>query len=63
MLDAFSEALLDILYGGKSSLPSGVRVGVMTFDKSIHFYNLNVRVSFRVTKYNIYSSLLWSKLK
>jgi protein transport protein SEC24 len=31
----------DFLYSGQSSLPEGARVAIMTYDKAIHFYNLN----------------------
>jgi protein transport protein SEC24 len=35
------EAIRATLYGENSLFPPGAKVGIMTFDRSIHFYNLN----------------------
>jgi hypothetical protein len=35
-------AIKDLLYGGGQSLPAKCKVGIITFDKSVHFYNLKV---------------------
>jgi protein transport protein SEC24 len=51
-LDAFCEGIMSALYGGenekseddadkKPRLPPGAKVGIVTFDKEIHFYNLS----------------------
>lgn len=53
-LEAFCEGIIGALYGGgeqnedddgeqpKGRLPPGSKVGFVTFDKDIHFYNVNV---------------------
>lgn len=51
-LEAFCEGILSALYGGEEQLeedgspkrriPEGAKVGFVTFDKDIHFYNMNV---------------------
>jgi protein transport protein SEC24 len=51
-LEAFCEGIMSALYGGddtpgedgetKRMIPEGSKVGFMTFDKDIHFYNMNV---------------------
>jgi protein transport protein SEC24 len=52
-LDGFCEGIMNALYGGSSDsedsengeadkrIPKGVRVGIVTFDKQMHFYNLS----------------------
>jgi protein transport protein SEC24 len=50
-LEAFCEGIVAALYGGDQSLeedgrskrriPEGSKVGFVTFDKDIHFYNMN----------------------
>jgi protein transport protein SEC24 len=52
-LEAFCEGILSALYGGEDqeakdegeesarSIPKGAKVGFVTFDKDIHFYNVN----------------------
>ncbi|KAF2012180.1 Sec23/Sec24 family protein-like protein [Aaosphaeria arxii CBS 175.79] len=49
-LDGFCAGIIDALYGDgetegeegtKSKIPPGAKVGIVTFDKDIHFYNLN----------------------
>jgi len=53
-LEAFCEGIMAALYGGDDSpleegveiqrrIPAGSKVGFVTFDKEIHFYNMNVR--------------------
>ncbi len=53
-LEAFCEGIMAALYGGeglndeadgslKRSIPKGAKVGFVTFDKDIYFYNVNVR--------------------
>jgi protein transport protein SEC24 len=54
-LEAFCEGIMAALYGGdesdsteanseiKRKIPPGAKVGFVTFDKDIHFYNINVR--------------------
>lgn len=51
-LEAFCEGIMAALYGGDESvgegeqpkrrIPEGSKVGFVTFDKDIHFYNMNV---------------------
>jgi len=56
-LEAFCEGIIAALYGGddqpdegdgelnggnKRRVPPGAKVGFVTFDKDIHFYNVNV---------------------
>lgn len=52
-LEAFCEGIIAALYGGeddvpaedgqsKRRIPEGAKVGFVTFDKDIHFYNMNV---------------------
>jgi protein transport protein SEC24 len=51
-LEAFCEGVMAALYGGDDSpagdgqikprIPEGAKVGFVTFDKDIHFYNMNV---------------------
>jgi protein transport protein SEC24 len=63
-LEAFCEGIMSSLYGVNAQAPSegqqtdpnahraippGARVGFMTYDKDIHFYNVNVRVRMLVT--------------
>lgn len=56
-LEAFCEGIMAALYGdeartegGESQrrIPEGAKVGFVTFDKDIHFYNINVGLHFRV---------------
>jgi protein transport protein SEC24 len=77
-LEAFCEGIMSSLYGGVAApsedeqadpnagrtIPPGAKVGFMTFDKEIHFYNVNVRMLhiFKFEQTNIFSHLL-SKLK
>ena len=54
-LEAFCEGIMQALYGGDDSseederskrrIPEGSKVGFVTFDKDIHFYNMNVGCS------------------
>ena len=41
MLSTFTSSLKHFLYSGASNLPSGSKIGILTFDRSIHFYNLH----------------------
>ena len=48
-LEAFCEGIMAALYGNDRSeggeqrrIPEGAKVGFVTFDKDIHFYNMNV---------------------
>lgn len=54
-LEAFCEGVLSALYGGeepaegeevKRRIPPGSKVGFITYDKDIHFYNCNVSCTF-----------------
>ncbi|CAG8524509.1 10789_t:CDS:10 [Ambispora leptoticha] len=40
MLVKCVEAIQDILYNTPNSIPQGGKIGIITFDKDIHFYNL-----------------------
>ncbi|RKO83219.1 Sec23/Sec24 trunk domain-containing protein, partial [Blyttiomyces helicus] len=40
MLARCVQAIKELLYSGEKGLPVGARVGIMTYDKSVHFYNL-----------------------
>ncbi|KAF2664471.1 Sec23/Sec24 family protein [Microthyrium microscopicum] len=47
-LTAFSDGIMNALYGGtsdgddeKTSLPKGAKVGIVTYDKAMHFYNIS----------------------
>jgi protein transport protein SEC24 len=56
-LEAFCGGVMSALYGGdenptedgqiKRRIPEGAKVGFVTFDKDIHFYNMNVGTSIR----------------
>lgn len=60
-LEAFCEGVMAALYGGdetaaedgetKRRIPEGARVGFVTFDKDIHFYNMNASIS---NAYNLF---------
>lgn len=41
MLQTWASALKHFLYSGQYTLPEGARVGIITFDRAIHFYNLS----------------------
>lgn len=49
-METFCDGILNALYGGeaddegesKPRLPEGAKVGFLTYDKDIHFYNMNV---------------------
>jgi protein transport protein SEC24 len=45
-LEALCQAILHALYAedGTSNVPKGVKVGIVTFDREIHFYNLTSRL-------------------
>ncbi|PHH91154.1 hypothetical protein CDD83_1488 [Cordyceps sp. RAO-2017] len=54
-METFCDGILNALYGGdgqgdddngepKRKIPEGARVGFMTYDKDIHFYNMNPRL-------------------
>jgi protein transport protein SEC24 len=40
MIATFASSLKHFLYSGQFQLPAGARVGIVTFDRSVHFYNL-----------------------
>ncbi|KAJ3044187.1 COPII coat Sec23p-Sfb3p heterodimer component [Rhizophlyctis rosea] len=40
MLAKCAQGIWELLYSGEKGLPEGTRVGFLTFDKAIHFYNL-----------------------
>jgi protein transport protein SEC24 len=53
-LHGFCEGVMNALYGGSdnvdgsqatSRIPKGAKVGIMTFDKEMHFYNLSPRLT------------------
>lgn len=75
-LEGFCEGILAALYGGGDqapangegeprNIPAGSKVGFVTFDKDIHFYNCNVRQDtlFAVDFVNIRISQPLSKLR
>ena len=41
VLDAFCEVLKGVLFS-EAAFPKGTRVGIVTFDTAVHFYNLSV---------------------
>lgn len=43
MLESFCTALQSTLFT-EAAFPKGIRVAIMTFDKTVHFYNLSVQV-------------------
>lgn len=52
-VESFCDGILAALYGGeaedengeqKRKIPEGAKVGFVTYDKDIHFYNINVRL-------------------
>jgi protein transport protein SEC24 len=49
MVATFASALKYFLYSGNFQLPKGAKVGIVTFDRSLQFYNLNV-ISINVAK-------------
>ena len=51
----YTDAIRSALYGDKGGLPPGAKVAIITFDRSIHFYNLKVFSS--LGKCNIKASL------
>lgn len=40
--EAAADAIRSALYGEKGGLPEGAKVAIITFDRSVHFYNLKV---------------------
>ena len=40
-----ADAIRSALYGDKGGLPEGAKVAIITFDRSVHFYNLKVFAS------------------
>lgn len=43
---ATADGIWDVLYGsGQNSLPDGVKIGIMSFDRACHFYNLSPEVT------------------
>jgi protein transport protein SEC24 len=42
MVSTFASAIKHFLYSGQFEIPDGARVGFMTYDRSIHFYNMKV---------------------
>lgn len=45
--EAAADAIRKALYGEKGGLPQGAKIAIVTFDRSVHFYNLNVLVFLR----------------
>ncbi|KAJ3013003.1 COPII coat Sec23p-Sfb3p heterodimer component [Thoreauomyces humboldtii] len=41
LLKRVVEAIRELLYNGVKTIPPNTRVGIITFDKSVHFYNLS----------------------
>jgi protein transport protein SEC24 len=37
-----ADAIRSALYGENGGLPNGAKVAIVTFDRTVHFYNLNV---------------------
>lgn len=58
-LQSVCSILLDVLYGGTAidgstfepCFPQGCRVGILTFDQTLHFYNLSVRITRQSTEF------------
>lgn len=55
-VEAFCDGILAALYGGedqemdengepKRTIPEGAKVGFLSYDKDIHFYNISVRTT------------------
>jgi protein transport protein SEC24 len=42
MVATFAASLKHFLFARENALPIGARVGIITYDRAIHFYNLNV---------------------
>lgn len=42
MLAKCVDSIRDILFNSPNSIPPGGKVGIITFDKDVHFYNLQV---------------------
>jgi protein transport protein SEC24 len=40
--EAAADAIRSALYGEKGGLPDGAKVAIITFDRTVHFYNLKV---------------------
>jgi len=40
--EAAADTIRSALYGEKGGLPHGAKVAIITFDRSVHFYNLKV---------------------
>jgi protein transport protein SEC24 len=45
MVVTFASSLKHFLYSGQFQLPKGAKVGIITFDRTLQFYNLNVKVN------------------
>lgn len=44
MVATFCSSLKHFLYSRENALPLGAKVGIVTFDKALHFYNLDSRL-------------------
>ena len=63
-METFCDGILSALYGGdgeeegekegrKRRIPEGAKVGFVTYDKDIHFYNLHVSFSMKYFEYEV----------
>jgi hypothetical protein len=59
MLATFASALKNFLFYSAYKLPKGCRVGIMTFDNGLQFYNLKVIVIINADCV----SLIWKNFK
>lgn len=44
MVATFASALKHYLFSGQFVFPAGAKIGIITYDKAVHFYNLNPKL-------------------